>query len=155
MASTNHAHRRRAELARIHMLAKELGMDREQYEAVLWTVARVDSAAALDADGRRRVLDHLAGRQRGAKPRYPGAPHNLAEDEQLQKIEALLAEMKLPWRYADSIAQRMWGIERVAWVRDPKRKAGIITALIRRRNRLKGGAEPERAHQRRRAQRRT
>lgn len=148
---------RRRDLARIHLAAKELGMDDEQYRAMLWTVARVESAADLDAVGRRAVLAHLAShKQARRQPHYPGAPHNLGRDEQLLKIEALLAEMRLPWRYADSIARRMWGIERTAWVRSPEHKRGIITALIKRRDKLvaeaRDGREAERDFRRRNAQ---
>ena len=43
---------RRAELAKIHMAAKALGLDRDTYEDVLWTICRVRSAADLDSQGR-------------------------------------------------------------------------------------------------------
>lgn len=129
--------RRQAELAKIHIAAKELGMDDEQYRAVLWTVARVDSAKDLDSAGRAAVLDHLRSRgfksaatgQTRKRPYYPGVPHNIDNDEQLRKIEALLADMGLSWSYADAIAKRMWKVERVAWVRSWPRKRAIITAL--------------------------
>lgn len=58
------ADQRRAELARIHILKGELKLDREQYEAVLWTIGQVDSSAKLDAHGRRAVIAHLQGRLR-------------------------------------------------------------------------------------------
>jgi len=51
---------RQKELGAIHIAAKQLGLDRDAYEAMLWTVARVRSAADLDWAGRKRVLDHLA-----------------------------------------------------------------------------------------------
>lgn len=159
MAKKRQPNRRNAELARIHLVAKELGMDREQYEAMLWTVARVETAAELDGAGRRGVLDHLSSHQRARrKPYYPGVPHNIESDAQLQKIEALLTEMGLPWSYADSIARRMWNIERTAWLRSPEHKRGIITALIRRRDKQVGedraARQAERAHRRDKAARR-
>lgn len=40
-------------------------MDEETYRAMLWTVARVHSAADLDDEGRQAVLAHLVAR--GAK----------------------------------------------------------------------------------------
>lgn len=56
---------RRSALAKIHIAKKDLGMDEETYRAMLWTVARVHSAADLDDEGRQAVLAHLVAR--GAK----------------------------------------------------------------------------------------
>lgn len=125
---------RKAELAKIHIAKKELQMDDEQYRAVLWTVARVDSARDLDAAGRAAVLKHLRSRGFKSRPRrrvaeHPGTPHNIGREAQLTKIEAQLADMKLPWSYADRIAQQMFGIERVAWARKPAQFRAIIAAL--------------------------
>lgn len=53
---------RQNDLAAIHIAAKQLGLDRETYEALLWSLCRVRSAADLDWAGRKRVLDHLASR---------------------------------------------------------------------------------------------
>ncbi|MCE2646588.1 MAG: regulatory protein GemA [Burkholderiaceae bacterium] len=55
----NGAALRRAELAQIHIAAKQLGIDRDTYEAMLHAVARVRSAGDLDWSGRKRVLEHL------------------------------------------------------------------------------------------------
>lgn len=70
--------RRAAELARIHIAAKELGLDRDTYEDMLWTLCRVRSAADLDEHGRRLVLDHL--RARGYRFRRPGSSKWPARD---------------------------------------------------------------------------
>lgn len=53
---------RRRDLAVIHLAAKQLGLDDETYRAMLWTVARVRSAADLDFAGRAKVLTHMQGR---------------------------------------------------------------------------------------------
>jgi phage gp16-like protein len=50
---------RRRELAQIHLAKKQLGMDDDAYRDLLFTVARVRSAADLDWTGRKRVLDHF------------------------------------------------------------------------------------------------
>jgi len=47
----------------------------------------------------------------------------------MKKIEALLAEMKAPWAYADAIAKQQTGIEKVTWVRNKKQLSAIIAAL--------------------------
>ena len=135
--------RRNRQLAAIHLAARDLGLDRDAYEDVLFTVARVRSAADLDAAGRGAVLEHF--RARGWKPRtrknaHPGQPHNLDSEDrgpQLKKIEALLADSRLPWAYADGVAKRMFDIDRVQFCR-PDQLHKVIAALVydqRRRHR--------------------
>lgn len=129
---------RSRDLARIHCLKKELGLDDGTYRELLWTVARVRSAADLDAHGRQTVIDHMRARQQqhptgGRGRRYPGRHSRVDDNPQLQKIEALLTDMHLPWSYADAIAERMAGVKKVAWVRSPDRLRGIIAALVQER----------------------
>lgn len=126
--------KRRRQLAQIHIAAKQLGLDDDTYRAMLREVAGVTSAGDLTDTGRRRVLDHLRRLGWHARPTrkriaYPGTPHNIDREAQLQKIEAQLADMGLPWSYADAIARRQTGIERVAWVRSREQLAAIIAAL--------------------------
>lgn len=59
---------RARELAAIHVARRMLGLDEETYRLMLWTVARVHSAADLDHAGRQAVLDHLRA------PRLPSVP---------------------------------------------------------------------------------
>lgn len=117
---------RRAELARIHILAGELGLAREQYEAVLWTLARVESSRDLDGHGRRQVIEHLV---REKQRRDPDRPHNIERLPQLVKIEAQLAAAR-PWAYAKAMARRMYGKEAIEFCSDQE-LAGIIAALAR------------------------
>lgn len=124
---------RNAQLAAIHVAKKQLGLDDDTYRAMLWAVARVESAADLDAYGRRQVLDHMRSRGATRRPRggqYPGRPHNTDANAQMKKIEALLTDMRLPWSYADSIARQMYRVERVAWLHGDQ-LGGVITALIK------------------------
>ncbi|WP_111745579.1 phage protein GemA/Gp16 family protein, partial [Salinisphaera orenii] len=112
---------------------KELALDDAAYREMLWTVARVRSAADLDGYGRRAVLDHL--KSRGWQPRGGRGgqrPANADREPMLTKIEALLADQNLPWTYADRLAKQMYGVERVAWLRDTDQLAGLITALTKR-----------------------
>ncbi|NKB37884.1 MAG: DUF1018 domain-containing protein [Gammaproteobacteria bacterium] len=115
-------------LAQIHILKKELALDDDTYQDVLFTVARVRSSKDLDEYGRKKVIQHM--RSLKGKSSYPGRPHNCDENPQLQKIEALLAENKKSWAYADGIAKRMYQKDRVAFC-DGQQLTGIITALIR------------------------
>ncbi|MEX2338248.1 MAG: regulatory protein GemA [Aquisalimonadaceae bacterium] len=125
---------RTRELAAIHAAKRDLLLDDDAYRAMLWSVARVRSAADLDAGGRRRVLDHLKAVGWKRKPRrrvaqHPGTPHNLNHEGLLQKVQAQLADMGLPWSYADAIARQQCGIERVAWLRKADQLRAVVAAL--------------------------
>jgi phage gp16-like protein len=118
----------------IHFLRRTLGLERDVYEEILQRVAGVRSSTDLDDAGRGAVLDELR-RLAGENERersYPGKPHNFASaamPETITKIEAQLADMGLTWSYADSIAKRMFGIERCTWVRKQDQLAAIVAAL--------------------------
>ncbi len=127
------AARRRA----VHAAARQLGMDDATRRDMLDGQVGKRSTTELTMLDCDKVLDHLArlgaGRPGKAKPgRQPGQPHNIDRVAMLQKIEALLADMELPWAYADAIARQQTksqgGIERLAWVPD-KDLAGVVAAL--------------------------
>lgn len=118
--------RRNAELRKIHVLARQLGLEDEAYRDMLAGLTGKRSAKDLDDRGRAKVLDHLV---RGA-PTY--RPHNLRSPNapaELSKVEALLAEANRPWSYANSMAKRMWKVDRAEWC-SPEQLRGLITALI-------------------------
>jgi phage gp16-like protein len=143
---------RNRELAMIHIGAEQLGMDTKDknpdsdYHTMLWTVARVRSAGDLDFTTRKRVLEHL--RSRGFKPRAgknadPDRPRNLQDPVRgpsLKKIGALLADAGRRWRYAHSMAKRMFHVDRCDWL-DVDQLHSIIAALVidQRRRAAKGG----------------
>ncbi|ROO28232.1 gp16 family protein [Salinisphaera orenii] len=136
---------RNATLAKIHIAKKDLALDDAVYREILWTVARVRSAKDLDAHGRDAVLSHF--RSRGWKPkvakRAGKVPHNRDREPMLRKIEALLTDQGLPWSYADAIAQQMFSVERLAWLRDEQQLRAVIAALDKRRRRIPDrGPEP-------------
>lgn len=121
------AERRRKELAQIHIAIKDLGLDRDTYEAMLDSVAGVRSASDLDAEGRRRVIEHLRGL--GWQPRRPGRGRPAAgRAELVRKIRAQLAEAGRPDTYADGIARKMFGVERFEWC-GPDQLRRIVAAL--------------------------
>lgn len=128
---TTKSDRRKTELARIHALKNELGLDDDTYRDLLEQVTGARSAGALDERGRAKVLDRL--RSLGAKG-HKGTPHNLNSPERgplLQKIEALLADQRLPWSYAVGIARQMYGREKLEFC-DQNQLRGVVTALVKR-----------------------
>lgn len=125
---------RQRDLARIHCLKRDLRLDDDQYRTMLWVVARVETSAELDTHGRLAVIEHLEAHVAKAKgntpPQYPGRPRNAdqVDRRELKKIEALLTDAGLPWPYADSLARRMFRVERVAFCGSDQLTA-IIAAL--------------------------
>lgn len=109
---------RNKELGRIHCLKRDLKLSDEIYRDVLWAVARVDSAAALDTHGRGAVIRHLyalAKKMGVAKPARQRPGNNRAA--QVSKVRALLMAAS-PARddaYADAMSQRMFGVARFTW----------------------------------------
>lgn len=132
--SRSEAHRRRRELAAIHIAARELGLDESAYGAMLLSVVGVPSAKDLDDEGRQRVLDRL--RDLGWQPKRadPHRPRNLhAQDVRgrlLGKIGAFLSEAGRPWKYARTILMRQGGPDRLEWAQ-PHHLAAVIAALDR------------------------
>ena len=115
---------RRADLAKIHIGKKQIGMDDDTYRVMLQSVAGVTSAADLDVSGRRAVLAHLrrAGFKsvNGAGRPFPGKPdfkrlEGTGKLAMVRKIEAYLAEARRPWSYAHGTAKRMHGVWRIEW----------------------------------------
>ena len=89
------------------------------------------------------VLDHLNSLTGRARKSYQDKPVGIETDPQLQKIEALLADMKLPWRYltastrGPSMLMRLAKVDRLEWA-DGAGKQAIITALVKRQNKSAG-----------------
>jgi phage gp16-like protein len=116
MANRTPEQYRRAELGKIHIAKKALGLDDDCYRDVLWTVCRVRSAADLDSTGRFKLIKHFEslgwsqGRKKAPKSSGKMTP------EQMGKIEALLADASRPWQYAHSMATRMFKKDRLEWI---------------------------------------
>lgn len=124
--------RRGIELAKIHMGANKLGLDTKDkdlnspYRAMLWAVARVHSAAELDASGRAAVLDHM--RRLGFdSPKYRPKPAK-ATEAQIAKVRAQLHEAGRDESYGDALAKRICKVERLVWCK-PDQLNRIVAAL--------------------------
>lgn len=148
---------RQEELAKIHIAKKELGLDDDTYRAMLTQVIEVDkarrlsvegikmyyngvvSAKGLSAAGRAAVLEHLKASGFKGKKTYAKRPHTTDNKAQLLKIEALLADMGLPWDYLTarqqgkdgktlSMVERLTGIKRLEWC-NKTQLSKVIAAL--------------------------
>ncbi len=123
--------KRNAVTAAIHIAKKALGMDDETYRLLLKNMFGVESSKNLTDGQRGKLLDHFKAVGFTPKPKkeYPGKPKNFGQNEPLAKIEAQLADMGLPWSYADAIAKRQFGIDKVAWIKTRQQFSAIIAAL--------------------------
>ena len=134
------ASRRRA----VHAACRQLGMDEDTRRDMLQNVAGVRSTTKLNLKACDLVLEHL--RQRGAvrtpKARnvgqHPGTPetNRPGAGELMSKIEAQLADMNLPWAYAQSILKHVSadkqagkpGVEKLEWA-TPEQLHKVVAAL--------------------------
>jgi len=91
------------------------GPDRSDYYDMLWAAARVRSSKELDADGRRKVLDHLNALLGYPKGRQRSAPSKDTAS-MMRKVDRLLESMGKDRAYADSTARHMFQIDRVEWL---------------------------------------
>jgi len=131
---------RKSLTARIHIAKSQLGMDEESYRALLGRFG-ASSCSALPVPALVQVLGEME--RLGFKPlpkKSQGKPHNAGSASMpamMSKVEALLADMGLPWAYADGICKQMYGIERCAWVREPKQLQALIAALYNKQQKQK------------------
>lgn len=120
--------------SKIHIARQQLGLADDTYRELLARVAGVRSSTQLTERKAEAVLREFQrlGWKPKASPKSKGKPHNFdssAMPATITKIEAQLADMGLPWSYADGIAKQMFGVQRVSWVRKPDQLAAIIAAL--------------------------
>jgi phage gp16-like protein len=129
---------RNADLARIHIAKKQLGLDDDTYRDMLFSIGRVRSAGDLDFAGRRRVLEHLASRgfKSTAKRAAPATGwewvNNAAEDKKpmLRKVAVMLRDAGRGKEYVDGIAKKMCHVERVEFC-TPKQLHDVVSALVK------------------------
>ena len=121
----------KAILSKIHIAKQQLGLEDDTYRALLARVSGVQSAKDLTDKQASMVLKEFE--RLGFKPmpsKTKGKPHNFdALPNQIKKIEAVLADIGMPWAYADAIARQMFKVQRVAWLRKPAQLDAIIAAL--------------------------
>lgn len=105
------------------------GLDNSAYRAMLMAVAGVDSSLKLDMAGANRVLDHI-NKTLGKTLAHKAKPVKVRPEcaELITKVEALLADMKLPWAYGQKILKHQ-GVDRWEWASAEQIRA-VIAALV-------------------------
>lgn len=118
-------------LAQIHIARQQLGLSDDEYRAILARTVGVSSAKELTDSSVGRVLHEF--KRLGFKPKAPKragrVPNTLNKHEMMGKVEALLSELGASWVYAQAIAKRQTGIERIDWLRTEAQFRGVIAAL--------------------------
>jgi len=131
---------RQADLAKIHMAKKALGMADDAYRDLLWTVCQVKSSADLDFAGRKRFLAHLAkcgwaeGRKASAGPSRPVRKALTAPQKKMWSLWQQLADAdlvnnrKMPALLA--YVQRQTQVDRLEWLK-PAQEDLVIESMKR------------------------
>lgn len=118
-------------LSKIHIAKSQLGMEDDIYRGLLARVAGVRSSKDLNdrqAGAVLREFERLGFKPKPSKAK--GKPHNFNQlPGRITKIEAQLADMKLPWAYADALARQMFKVDRAAWLKTTKQLDALIAAL--------------------------
>lgn len=132
---------RAARIKGIHAACHAAGLDDEARRAMQMRLVGKASLSDMSLPELNTVLDHLNGAS--GYTGHAGKPKDIAADPQLQKIEALLADMKLPWAYihkskaGPSMVRRLTGKDRIEWA-DAAGKQAVITALVKRQQKAAG-----------------
>lgn len=124
----------RANLAKIHIAKKELGLDDDTYRDILHTQFKKVSSRDLTDRQCARLLGHFESLgwkpAAGKKKKYGKKPHHMDKSAYLAKIEALLSEAARSWAYADGMARHMYRVATVQWCSDDQLR-GIVAALVK------------------------
>lgn len=135
---------RRADLAKLHIGAKALGLPEDAWGVMVSTIARgrTTSSGDLTAPERGELLKALAAS--GWRPRARPAARRTrpaeAKEALTAKVRALLADAVRPDAYADAIARRRFAVERWEWLdwEALKKLAQMLSIDQRRRARRAG-----------------
>lgn len=123
---------RRASLAGIHVGAKALGLDDDDYRDLLERVVGVRSASQCTDAQLGRIMDELRrlGFTRGDRPAARRATHPIARKARALWISLyqLGAIENASERALEAFAKRQLGIDRLAWA-DQSRSNALIEAL--------------------------
>lgn len=123
----------------IHVGRRQLSLDDDTYRAVVQAVSGDNrtSCRDLNISELQAVLDRM--KESGFKPvaKNKGRRPNPIKGRQklIGKIEAILADQKLPWAYVDGMARHMFGIEKTDWL-DADQLRRIVAALEIHRRRM-------------------
>lgn len=126
----NIEHIRKKKIAQIKIAQNQLGLDDDIYRALLMRVSQKNSAAKLNLDELNKVIDELVRLGFEIKPIKKTKTPNPRKElkAMMNKIHALIIDNNLSWQYADAIAKRQFGIDKVEWLSHEQCHA-VVAAL--------------------------
>lgn len=148
---------RTRELSAIHVLKSKLGMDEDDYRAMLAEVAGVTSAGAIaDSAGRQLVISHLRGLERRmglddapSEDRQPKRGWMKFEDDDeplVRKVKAMWIELgkaghveRTTLPALNAWVKRHWDVDHVRWL-EPKQLSKAVEMM---KQWIERGAEPK------------
>lgn len=120
-----HMSNRKADLARIHILKKDLRLSDDDYRAVLMGVCSVDSSANLDFTGRSKVIAHMERLQRqynpastpaAKKPFKKLAPRPAKMYSLWQQLHAKQLVSDRKYSALESWCKNQTGVDKIDWL---------------------------------------
>ncbi len=103
----------------VHVARQQLGLSEDEYRGMLSSVG-VSSSKELDYRAFDELMKQLRARgfnSLGETKKAAGMHSDLPKEKQpmLSWIEAILADLKMPWKYADGVAKKMFGVDSLRW----------------------------------------
>ena len=130
---------RRKLIAKVKIGQSQLGLDDDNYRALLEAAVGKRSAAKMTDSELTKVIEvmkskgfkELENKHRAQKPDVTAAKQSL-----INKIEALLADRGKPWVYATALAERMFKKKQIQWL-NTEELHKLVAALQIQANREK------------------
>ena len=120
----------------IHVAKQQTGLTEPEYRDLLASVG-VKSSSDLDIKKYETVMSHF--KKLGFKIKKKPSPLSRGDRGGLAgKINALLADMRLPDSYADGIAKQMFSIDKYNWC-SPDQLRRIVAALVYKQQKVRAG----------------
>ncbi len=135
------------QLALIHIAKNQLGLSDPEYRALLAEFG-VKSSKDLTNPQFDRVMKKFQADGfvpiNNATRTTPRTTPERAKAPMMRKIGAILNELNLTWAYADGIARRMFGVDKVDWVH-PDQLHAVVTALVKKQQRERSNISKQQA----------
>lgn len=123
---------------KIHIAQSQLGFDDDTYRAFLKLHGKQDSCTKMTVPQLYQVFNAFVDAGfKPCKPKKPKQPYATnAKQPIMGKIGAILKECELSWEYAEGIAKKMHGKQKLQWCNKEELQK-VLQALIYHQNRGK------------------
>lgn len=131
MAMSKPYNRRNAQIKRIKVAQRHFGWDDDTYRDVLVRITGKNSTTKMTFAERDKVIDYCVDQGFPLKPKraFKRKPKVTKDGSYMSRIEALLADNKLPWSYAHNIGKQMFGVDDLEWLKEEAQLRKVLAAL--------------------------